>query len=62
MTEIEQLKKELEQVEHAIFCMKMSDDYCFTNGKIYPLFAQERDLQRRIAALAKKENDSEETA
>ena len=53
ITELEQAREDLLKLKDAIFCKQMSDDYCFTNGTIYPLLREEKELKARIAELEK---------
>ena len=46
----EELSEALEAAKDAEFCLSMSDNFCYTNGRIYP-------LQRKVKALElEKEN------
>jgi hypothetical protein len=53
MNELEQAREELLKLKDAIFRKCMSDDYCYTNGTIYPLLHEEKELRARIAELEK---------
>ena len=55
MIELEQLKKDLENVQNAIFMLSMSDNFCYSNGRIYPLLNKEKDIKEKIVEL---ENES----
>lgn len=57
--ELQQLKTELENVKEAIFMKQMSDNFCYTNGTIYPLLNKEKDITKQIAELEEKENEDE---
>lgn len=54
MTELEQLKKDLEKVQNAIFMMSMSDNFCYSTGRIYPLMHKEKDIKAKIEELEKE--------
>ena len=51
MTELEQLKEDLEKVQDAIFMMSMSDNFCYSTGRICPLKNKEKDLMKKIAEI-----------
>jgi len=57
--ELQQLKIDLDNLREAIFYKQMSDNFCYTNGTIYPMLNKEKDLVRRIAELEEKENEDE---
>jgi hypothetical protein len=54
MTELERLKQKLEFAEKAVFETSMSDNFCYSNGRIYPLKRRVRDLESQIEELEKK--------
>lgn len=56
MTELEQLKEELEKAENAEFMMSMSDNFCYSTGRIYPLKRRIKELREQIAELEKEQN------
>lgn len=45
---LKELQTELELVEDAEFRMSMSDNYCYTTGRIYPLKRKIRELKELI--------------
>ena len=47
--EKEALEAELEKVEQAEFMMSMSDNFCYTTGRIYPLKRKIAELKAQIA-------------
>ena len=57
--ELQQLKTELENVKEAIFMKQMSDNFCYTNGTIYPLLNKVKDITKQIAEFEEKENEDE---
>jgi hypothetical protein len=57
MTKLEQLKEELERVSNAAFFMSMSDNFCYSTGRIYPLLNKEKNLKKQIAELEKGNED-----
>ena len=48
---LEELEAELEKVEQAEFMMSMSDNFCYTTGRIYPLKRKIAELKAQIAEL-----------
>ena len=50
---LEQLKVQLDLVEKAEFYMSMSDNYCYSSGRIYPLQRKAKALRE---AIKEKEN------
>jgi len=54
MTELEQAHADLLKIKDAILCKSMSDDYCYSNGTIYPLLREEKAQRARIEELEKK--------
>jgi hypothetical protein len=51
---LERLKAELVSAEEAEFMMSMSDNFCYTTGRIYPLKHRVDDLKFQIEELEKK--------
>jgi hypothetical protein len=48
---LSELRAALEQAEHREFVHSMSDDYCYTNGTIYPLNERVRSLRATIEKM-----------
>ena len=51
MQTLSELKTELEKVKEAEFYTSMSDNYCYTTGRIYPIMRRRRELEQQIAEL-----------
>ena len=50
MEKLQELQRELEQVKAAIEGLEMSDDFCYTNGRMDALAAKKYDLLEQIRA------------